>query len=476
MDDIPDRVVQALLSIENRHLLTTSAPTYNPAVEWSRLGRALIDFGHKLVQSGGRRSAGASTLATQLEKFRHSPEGRTTTPEEKLRQMVSASLRAYLNGQDTRAARRQIVVHYINGLPLGAAPGFGEVFGIGDGLWAWYGEDFDRVNQLLRLRDSDLDGLDERQMANVGLAFRQVLSLFIAQRRPRLYLVDDPDLLQEKTSAHVRALASRGVISERLRDAVLATRASLRSAPVSVSHGAFLDRKAVNSLRGHLEGLLGMRALYELDRLDLVVEATIDRGTQSGVMRTLRKLANADFVRAAGLRAHKLLRRGDPADVIYSFTLYERGPDGNRLRVQADTFDGPFDINAGSKLELGSTAKLRTLVSYLEVVADLHERYSPLERRELRALKPPIAIPRAYDDPLTHWAVRHLLYSKDRSLQGHAGGGARSALLGQPIGELLHGRRHPPIPELPRGRRLPSHVGATGAQPVGQPGLRACHA
>ena len=37
---------------------------------------------------------GGSTLATQLEKLRHSPEGRTRSPMEKFRQIVSASLRS----------------------------------------------------------------------------------------------------------------------------------------------------------------------------------------------------------------------------------------------------------------------------------------------------------------------------------------------------------------------------------------------
>jgi hypothetical protein len=35
------------------------------------------------------------------------------------------------------------------------------------------------------------------------------------------------------------------------------------------------------------------------------------------------------------------------------------------VRVQTDSTDQPFDINEGSKLELGSTAKLRVLTTYL---------------------------------------------------------------------------------------------------------------
>src|SRR3546814_11177783 len=74
-----------------------------------------------------------------MEKFRHSPEGRTGNVSDKLRQMISASLRGYREGQDTTAVRRQIVVDYLNSTPLAARSGFGEVIGVGDGMWAWFG-------------------------------------------------------------------------------------------------------------------------------------------------------------------------------------------------------------------------------------------------------------------------------------------------------------------------------------------------
>ena len=46
--------------------------------------------------------------------------------------------------------RQQIVVDYLNTMPLAAPPGLGEVFGLGDGLRGWYGADFERVNDLLQ--------------------------------------------------------------------------------------------------------------------------------------------------------------------------------------------------------------------------------------------------------------------------------------------------------------------------------------
>src|SRR3546814_5027115 len=61
---------------------------------------------------------GGSTIATQPEKMRHSPGGRIDTPVEKLRQMVSASMRAYRDGPATMDERRQLVVHVLNSTPL----------------------------------------------------------------------------------------------------------------------------------------------------------------------------------------------------------------------------------------------------------------------------------------------------------------------------------------------------------------------
>jgi membrane peptidoglycan carboxypeptidase len=130
-EDIPPLVVQSLRFIENRELMLGSA-TRNPSIEYARLFRALLDLGVGALDSHHPVSGG-STLATQLEKIRHSPEGRTESVLEKGRQIVSASLRAYAHGSDTTEARRQIVRGYLNALPLGAIAGHGEVIGLADG-------------------------------------------------------------------------------------------------------------------------------------------------------------------------------------------------------------------------------------------------------------------------------------------------------------------------------------------------------
>ena len=151
---VPPLVGQALMYIENRDLLDESRPRMNPAVDWVRFTRAVLAQIGRMV-SDDLDAPGGSTLATQIEKYRHSPDGVTYDAREKLRQMVSASVRAYRGGEETLPVRRELLLDYLNTVPLSAAPGHGEVNGLGDGLWVWFGADFDKVNALLAAPPGD---------------------------------------------------------------------------------------------------------------------------------------------------------------------------------------------------------------------------------------------------------------------------------------------------------------------------------
>jgi membrane peptidoglycan carboxypeptidase len=388
----PQSLIDSLLFIENRELLDPTYPKRNPAVEWARLSKAVLD--KSLNVFGGHRTGGGSTLATQIEKYRHSPEGRTGSMPDKLRQMVSATLRAYQQGEDTTEVRRQIVVDYLNTVPLSARSGFGEVNGIGDGLWVWYGRDFADVNRALHAKPDQ---------PGAALAYKQALSLLIAQRRPSHYLIDGGDDLEQLTNSHLRILAQEGVISAQLRDAAL--KETLHPARIAGARSAmatsFVKRKASNAVRTHLAGLLGDSRLYDLDRLDLSVVSTLDAQAQKAVTTVLRNLRDPEVAKAAGLTGKGMLGNGDPANVVYSFMLLEKGKDVNYLRLQTDNFDQPLDINDGAKLDLGSTAKLRTLVTYMDIIDQLHKRYSSMAAAELSKI---VVDPQ---DKLSQWAIAY---------------------------------------------------------------------
>ncbi|HSK38334.1 MAG TPA: transglycosylase domain-containing protein [Arenibaculum sp.] len=403
---IPKLVVDTLLFIENRELLRASAPTHNPAVEWDRFAYAALGLPAQWLNPD-IRVPGGSTLATQIEKYRHSRAGQTADARDKLRQMVSASVRAYLDGMDTSFARRRIVVDYLNSTPLTARIGFGEVNGLGDGLWAWFGTDLDEATRILRTQPRDRN----ESMVRATI-YKQVLSLLLAQRRPSRYLLADRRGLEDLADSHLRLLAQHAVIDADLRDAALRAELRFRTDTPRPPGTSFVEQKAANAIRTRLLGLLGVNSLYRLDRIDLTAETSLDAPMQDEVVRVLERLGDPAFVEAFGLTGSRLLDTGGTGTdaVTYSVVLYERGEHANHVRIQADNLDQPLDINEGAKLDLGSTAKLRTLITYLEIVEDLYERYAHLPRTQLRSVAD------EGDDPLTRWVAGRLAETADIAL------------------------------------------------------------
>ncbi|QHE87565.1 transglycosylase domain-containing protein [Hydrogenophaga sp. BPS33] len=402
-ESVPPVLVQTLLFIENRDLLDPTRPEMNPAVDWLRFTRAVI------AQVGSRINPdidahGSSTLATQIEKYRHSPDGITHDVREKLRQMASASVRAYQQGTDTLPPRRQLVLDYLNTVPLSAAPRHGEVHGLGDGLWVWFGTDFERARAALSSTDDSPALATER-----AVVLRQAVALMIAHRRPSWYLAQGRAELDSATDAHLRLLADAGLIDSQWRDDALRQRLVFRDMVRDPPLLPTTASKGTSAVRTRLASLLGS-SLYSLDRLDADAGATLDGKLQEAVSTYLGRLDDPAFARSQGLMGERLLQPGNLGEVHYSFTLLERTPQGNLLRTQTDTTQQPLDINEGSKLELGSTAKLRVLATYLERVAELHARLAPLPPEQLRATET------HPQDSLSRWAVQHLLAANDRSL------------------------------------------------------------
>lgn len=400
---IPPLVAQILLFVENKGLLKNQHAKINPAVDWPRFIKAALSQAGKALEVQDD-SVGGSTLATQVEKFRHSPNGLTLSAKEKLRQMISASVRAYQGGPQTLSARQDIVLAYLNSVPLSGAPGYGEVNGIGDGLWVWFGADFNNVSRILA-QDYEQDGnLDEQ-----GLALRQVLSLMIAQRRPSYYLTRGREQLSTLTDSYLRLLAQDGLINLKLRDAALTQQLTFRDFQENSAVVMVDNNKGLQVARNRLSNLLGY-SMYDLDRLDLSASATLQYDLQQQVTQYFHRLAEPEFAKDFGLIGERLLSPKKTQDVNYSFTLFERGQHHTKVRVQTDNTDQPFDINEDSKLELGSTAKLRVLTTYLEIIAELHDRYVNYSNEELRQLD------LEQQDLLRLWAVDYLLHAPDRNL------------------------------------------------------------
>lgn len=403
-DAIPPVVVNSLLFIENRFLLDPRQPLANPAVDWPRFGMAAYTQVAKMLHLPGQ-SAGGSTLATQLEKYRHSPEGLTVSGGEKIRQMISASVRAYQDGPQTLKSRQNVVRDYLNSVPLSAVPGHGEVHGMAEGLRVWYGADFNTANEHLASNATDPESLAEK-----GLALREMLSLMIAQRRPSHYLTKGRDELADLTDSHIRLLAQNNVIDAPFAAAALASKVTYRDWATQPAMQPIETNKGISVARSRLAGLLN-RPLYDLDRLDLSATSTLQGELQSQATAYLKKLADPVYAAEIGLMGERLLTPTSTTQVRYSFTLFELTPDGSRVRVQTDSTDQPFDINEGSKLELGSTAKMRVMTTYLQIIAELHDKYADMGVPELKKVEV------SEQDRLSRWVVDYLIKNKDHSLQ-----------------------------------------------------------
>ena len=306
-DAVPEVAWRTLRFIESQGFLDEDLPYRNPGVEWDRLVRSSAELGLQAL-GADRNVPGGSTIATQLETFRHAPEGRTGSVREKLVQMETAALRALTEA-------------YL-----------------------------------------DLLGREGAVPAALATAARQA-SATILPRAP------------ERPAA------------------------------------SFVRQKAANQVRTHLLTLLGVAGLYDLDRVDLTVSTTLDVGWQGAVAGFIERLERPEHVRELGVDGANLLDRGDPSKVIYSFTLMETTPLGNVVRVQTDNYDGPLSFAQASRVELGSTAKLRALVTYLEVIAEAHRRLAGQTSEALQAT--PIA-PR---DVLTRWVRDSLLAEPDATLE-----------------------------------------------------------
>ena len=367
---IPPLLVKLLLHRENRGLLNYKRPFLNPAIEWDRFGLAFLNYvDEKFFRSSG--GMGGSTLATQLIKFRHSRKGITSTPKDKLKQIAGASIWAYQKNPNTIEVRREIVKEYLNGMPLGAAPGYGEINGIGNGMWAWYGKTTNQLNSDLTLPETSHDKIYQK-----AKTLKEAFSLIIATRYPSFYMQNDPAILNKKVTSYFRLLEKDGIISPELTNAALTIPLTFKPGAPFPPPISLLHRKGMNALRTSLLDLLGIKTLYELDRLDLTADTTLDFETQQKVNTILNSLYDPEFLKEQGFISPYILNTGDPGKVIYSIVLFESRPEGNFLRVQSDTLNRPLNISTGIKLELGSTAKLRTLTTYLMVIDHLDDYFS----------------------------------------------------------------------------------------------------
>ncbi|MBV1929501.1 MAG: transglycosylase domain-containing protein, partial [Gammaproteobacteria bacterium] len=376
----PQLLIDSLCFVENRELCEEANPQKNPAVEWGRFSHAA--FGQLKEKMGlSNDGSGGSTLATQLEKVRHSRGGVTRSHEDKLQQMVTATAKAYQDGLDTTEQRERIIRDYINEMPLAAFKSYGEVIGFADGITVWFGADFDEVNALLT---KPQEGLSDEELRPIARAYRQALTLIMAVKQPSEYLLRNKSAMQDRIEAYLPILAENGVISQKLMRLAQAEKLEF-SQTVDQDNLTNDEPKSTDTVRIALMEELGYSNLIQTELWDMSAKSTIDSDVTQGVEDILQQFKDPTSEIAQNIIGFRMANSDTAHQIDYAVTLYEATDDANILRVQADTFKGQFNFNAKSKLELGSTAKLRTLVTYLEVIEELHQRYLNMSDEELAA-------------------------------------------------------------------------------------------
>ena len=256
-DSIPEQVVQTLLFIENRSLLDSAA-----SQPQSR--RGMVAHGQ-----GGRRSsrkqklgkegnvAGGSTLATQLEKYKHSrrrahhrPHGKVPADDFRqparlpgrgehdrgpqahpagLRELGAAGGAARIRGGQRAVGRPAGLVRDLPGLhqPPAEAPAQPRARGRTASIPAWTWRRWGRDTARCSTCSSPTAG-------------------------PRSYLLLHRDALESISENYLQILGREGVISPQLRDAALRSNPELMRRAAAFFPAAFVERKHVNAVRNRL--------------------------------------------------------------------------------------------------------------------------------------------------------------------------------------------------------------------------------
>src|SRR5262249_5642989 len=155
--------------------------------------------------------------------------------------------RAYIDGPATKGAREQIITAYLDSTPLSSRPAYGEIIGLPEGVWAWYGTETEEMARVLNSSPTT-----EAELARKGEIYRQVLSMLIAQRRPSYYLAVNREALGVLTDQYLGLMNDAGVIDDALREAAVKAPLRVLPEPPSPDPVSFVDRKAADTLRTRL--------------------------------------------------------------------------------------------------------------------------------------------------------------------------------------------------------------------------------
>ncbi len=397
-ESIPDIVVQSFCLVEDKNICDQSKdPTFNAAINWWRASQAAaMGIGKKAGIVS--KVEGGSTLPIQITKNDSWEKGRTRGFFDKAEQMLTASTEMYALGLDTREQRKNKIVEYINTASFAGHPSFGEIKGVKDAMAILYGnKDYD---EKLRAMNDD---------AETARAFRQMFSLVMAVKMPdeSLRSAKGYQALQERIDNFTKLLVDEKIITASFAGKVKAAKVDFSEVGKSPAlEGKPPRDKFVDSMRLAVMNKLKLNpvdGMYKLDRWDLQVDSTLDHAVNAAVTAKLKSFNDPEIAKQNGLTGFQLLRPEAAPKVTWAITINERLPDGRVVtRISTDTFKGSLDLNKGGRQNYGSTSKMRMATTFLEVIAELHDKHAGKTPEELQALQ---VHPR---DKLSRWAINYL--------------------------------------------------------------------
>ena len=153
------------------------------------------------------------------------------------------------------------------------------------------------------------------------LAFKQMLTLLVSVRSPSVFLVEERASLEEKVGQYARLMAKEGIIDWEFATALQETPAQFLEAAPLPPQPSSRKNKAANAIRITMMDYLGVTNLYDLNRLHLEIQSTIDVPLENKVTDFLNSLSDPNVIKRQGLDGEHLLENGDQKKLFTPFFL-----------------------------------------------------------------------------------------------------------------------------------------------------------
>ncbi|MFH1459844.1 MAG: transglycosylase domain-containing protein [Candidatus Omnitrophota bacterium] len=417
--DVDPLIIKMLLAWENTKLLQLLFPELrvflgkgNYIIEERRLVNAIYSIIYSNISHDYYgRVHGASTIAIQLAKILHSENGKTKDFEEKIKQLIHASL--LFSNDNPQLAAQNILLNYLNWVPFAGGPNgyLGEVIGFGEALYAFYGISLTELNT--QLKDPQLR----------TKALKRIAALMGAIRNPSILRNNGGN---EEANLLLKKIQRMEFISEQESKTAQETYDYWNPQKKVLFNGVpYGKNRAALSMRNWMVKLLrestpeDLINLNTLNRMDIRLRASNDHLLQQKLYENFVQMYDPYFLQKYSFAGRKLinLRNNDISQLRYSCYVVEKGGDAssaNKVVAHIDTFDDQqFDYVLDSKTELGSTAKLRIFLQFLTIVADVYNFHKSFAQSSVE-LEMALA---QKSNPISQWVIAQLYVNPDLSLK-----------------------------------------------------------